>query len=95
MLGLISGSKSWPRRPGRGEILPLTSDLWHSGICACGSQHEMHATSNSVCLYTKLSVSEASSSRRVCLVLWSFQGVRSDLKAYGKGDATAFNSDRT
>ena len=53
MLGLINRSKSWPWRPGQGEILPLTSDLWHSGICACGSQHEMHVTSNSASLYAE------------------------------------------
>lgn len=50
MLGLINSSKSRPRRQGKGEILPLTSDLWHSGICAGGSQHEMHVTSHSLCV---------------------------------------------
>lgn len=50
MLGLINSSKSWPRRLGKGEILPLTSDLWHSGIYAGGSQHEMHVTSHSLCV---------------------------------------------
>lgn len=59
MPGLINCSKSWPRRPGRGEILPLTSDHWHSGGPACGSQHEMLVTS--VSLFGKLTLSEPSS----------------------------------
>lgn len=65
MLGLINSSKSRPWRPGKGEILPLTSDLWHSGISACGPQHEMHVTSNSVSLDAKLTVSEAPSTQRL------------------------------
>lgn len=60
MQGLINRSKSWPWRPGQGEILPLTSDLWHSGICACGSQHEIHVTSNSLhfCMQSSLSLKQ-------------------------------------
>lgn len=65
MLGLINSTKSRPWRPGKGEILPLTSDLWHSGISACGPQHEMHVTSNSVSLDAKLTVSEAPSTQRL------------------------------
>lgn len=54
MLGLINCSKSWPQRPGLGEILLLTPDLWQSGAGACGSQHGMHVTS----LCAKLTASE-------------------------------------
>lgn len=53
MFGLTNSSKSWPLRPGKGEILPSTSDLWHSGICACGSQHETRVTSNALCVQTR------------------------------------------
>lgn len=59
MPGLISYPKSWPRRPGLGEILPLTSDLWHSGGPACGFQHEMLVTS--VSLFGKLTPFDPSS----------------------------------
>lgn len=57
MLGLINRSKSWPWRPGQGEILSLTSDLWHSGLCACGSHHEILVTSDSVCFCMQSSMS--------------------------------------
>uniref|UniRef100_A0A4W5NTH0 GTPase activating protein and VPS9 domains 1 n=1 Tax=Hucho hucho TaxID=62062 RepID=A0A4W5NTH0_9TELE len=49
MPGLINISKSWLRRQGWGEILPLTFELWHSCVCLW-AQREVPVTSGSLFL---------------------------------------------